>query len=45
MLGVFSGYLWLAPLENKSGRSIARTLQRIYKENGPPDRLQSDQGK
>lgn len=44
-MDVFSRYLWLAPLEKKSSRCIARNLQKIYEEHGPPDRLQSDRGK
>lgn len=41
-MNVFSRYLWLTPLEKKSSRCIARNMQKIYEEHGPPDRLQSD---
>ena len=44
-MDVFSRYLWLAPLEKKSSRCIVRNLQKIYEEQGPLVRLQSDRGK
>lgn len=43
-MDVFSRYLWLVPLSTKSSRDIARELKKIYEWDGPPDRLQSDQG-
>ena len=43
-MDVFSRYLWLVPLPTKSSRDIARELKKIYERDGPPDRLQSDQG-
>ena len=44
VMDVFSRYLWLVPLPTKSSRGIARELKKIYERDGPPDRLQSDQG-
>ena len=44
VMDVFSRYLWLVPLPTKSSRDIARELKKICERDGPPDRLQSDQG-
>lgn len=44
IMDVFSRYLWLVPLSTKSSRDIARELKKIYERDGPPNRLQSDQG-
>ena len=44
VMDVFSRYIWLAPLPTKSSRDVARELKKIYERDGPPDRLQSDQG-
>ena len=40
---VFSRYVWLKPLKGKSSHEIARHLQDIYMEHGPPKVLQHDQ--
>ncbi len=41
---VFSRYVWLEPLKGKSSHEIARHLEDIYMEHGPPTVLQHDQG-
>lgn len=40
---VFSRYVWLKPLKGKSSHEIARHLEDIYMEHGPPKVLQHDQ--
>ena len=43
-MDVFSRFHWLAPLERKTSSNVRKELQRIYKEHGVPERLQSDNG-
>ena len=42
---VFSRYVWLRPLQSKRSSEIAKHLQEIYCEHGPPKMVQHDQGK
>ena len=41
---VFSRFVWLRPLQGKSSSEVAKELEAIYKEHGPPGVLQHDQG-
>ena len=41
---VFSRYLWLRPLERKKSSIVAHELAKIYREHGPPQILQCDNG-
>ncbi|XP_068741902.1 KRAB-A domain-containing protein 2-like [Montipora capricornis] len=41
---VFSRYLWLRPLTGKSSKLVARELNKLYTEVGPPRVIQSDNG-
>ena len=44
VIDIFSGFLWLVPLESKSSSHVVRVLQPIYDQHDPPDRLRSDHG-
>ena len=35
-MGVFSRYLWLRVLRDRSGKDVAKTLKGIYMEHGAP---------
>lgn len=45
VLDVFSRYTWLRPLKGKHSSEIAKHLDDIYSEHGPPQVLQHDQGR
>lgn len=45
VIDVFSRYVWLRPLKGKHSADIARHLEDIYNEHGPPKVIQHDQGK
>ncbi|RXN00644.1 SCAN domain-containing protein 3 [Acipenser ruthenus] len=45
IVDVFSRYIWLRPLKSKHSAEIAKHLEDIYSEHGPPKILQHDQGK
>lgn len=44
VMDVFSRYMWLKPLKRKSSVEIAKHLNKIYREHGPPKVLQHDKG-
>ena len=44
VLDVFSRFLWLRALSDKSSNTVAMELYHIYIEYGPPKIIQSDQG-
>ena len=44
LMGVFSRYHWLIPLEGKSSKPIATALFELYIQHGPPKVIQHDQG-
>ena len=44
VMGVFSRFHWLSPLQRKFPRHVAEQLFKIFSEHGPPDRVQSDNG-
>ena len=43
-MDIFLLFHWLAPLTIKKSSHVKMELQRIYKEHGQPERLQSDNG-
>ena len=44
VLDVFSRFLWLRPLPDKTAETVALELYKIYLEFGPPRIVQTDQG-
>ncbi|XP_078318974.1 uncharacterized protein LOC144620864 [Crassostrea virginica] len=42
---VFTRYVWISPLQNKTGASVLRALEECFKERGPPRKVRSDAGK
>ena len=44
VMDVFSRFIWLRPLARKTSKAVAAELKAIYRENGLPIVLQSDQG-
>lgn len=44
VLDVFSRYLWLRALQDKTPATVATKLSSIYRDFGPPKYLQCDQG-
>ena len=42
LMDIFSRFHWLAPLTRKKNSHVKKELQRIYKEHGQPERLQSE---
>lgn len=44
VMDVFSRYMWLKPLKRKSSVEIAKHLNKIYREHGPPKVLQHHKG-
>ena len=46
IIDVFSKYGWIVPIQNKSGYSVAKALEGIFKRSGrTPSRLWTDKGK
>ena len=45
VIDVFTRYVWISPLQNKTGASVLRTLEECFKERGPPRKVRSDAGK
>ena len=46
VIDIFSKYAWLAPIENKNGKSVASALQSIFKSSGrKPNKMWVDDGK
>ena len=45
IIGVFSRYHWLVPLQTKKSSQVACELLRIYTEHGAPRVIQHDQGR
>ena len=44
VIDIFSGFVFLRPLQSKESAEVAENLRSIYNEHGPPEILQSDQG-
>ena len=44
LMDIFSRFHWLDPLTRKKSSHVKKELQRIYKENGQTERLQSGNG-
>ena len=44
VIDVLSKYLWMRPLKDKKGISVANALQDIFKEGRVPSRLRTDKG-
>ena len=44
VMDVFSRFVWLRALATKCSKEIAKELETIYMEHGPPHVIQSDQG-
>jgi transposase InsO family protein len=44
ILDVFSRFVFLRPLKSKSSSEVAKHLESVYNEHGPPNILQSDRG-
>ena len=44
MMDVFSRFHWLSPLQRKFYHHVVEQLFKILSEDGPPDRVQSDNG-
>ena len=44
VIDVFSKYLWLRPLKDKKGLTVATALEDIFKEGRQPSRLRTDRG-
>ena len=44
VIGIFSSFLFLRPLQTKETSEVAEHLLDIYMEHGPPEILHSDQG-
>ena len=44
VVDTFSKYLWLRPLKDKTGASVAKAFSDIFREGRKPNRLRSDQG-
>ena len=45
VVDVFSKYVWVRPLVNKTGGEVEKAFQSIFKEGRKPLRLQTDEGK
>lgn len=45
VIDVFTRYVWISPLQNKTGASVLRALEECFKERGPPRKVRSDAGK
>ena len=43
-MDIFSRFHWLDPITRKKSSHVKKELQRIYKENGQTERLQSGNG-
>ena len=41
---IFSRYIWLRPLTGKERKQVAKELEELYSEVGPPKVLQCDNG-
>ena len=39
----FTKYMWVVPLENKSGSELIRAMQEIIRRMGEPKKIYSDQ--
>lgn len=44
VIDVFSKFVWLRPLENKKGPTVARAFEDIFKEGRTPSRCRTDKG-
>ena len=44
VIDVFSKYLWLRPLKDKKGLSVAKAFESIFKEGRKPERIRTDKG-
>lgn len=43
-IDIFSKFAWVIPLKNKTGRSLAKALDQIFKSGRRPRKLQTDKG-
>ena len=43
-IGLFSKYVWVVPLKDKKGTSIANAFQKIISEGRKPNKIWVDQG-
>ena len=44
VVDTFSKYMWLRPLKDKQGTSVAKAFQDIFKGNRKPNRIRTDKG-
>ena len=44
IIGLFSKYVWVVPLKDKKGTSIANAFQKIISEGRKPNKIWVDQG-
>lgn len=44
VIDIFSKYLWMRPLKDKKGESVAKGLKDILKEGRSPNRIRTDKG-
>ena len=45
VIDIFSKYIWLQPLQNKSGAETTKAFKAILKNGRTPTRLRTDKGK
>ena len=45
VIDIFSKYIWLQPLQNKSGAETTKAFKAILKDGRTPTRLRTDKGK
>ena len=45
VIDIFSKYIWLQPLQNKSGAETTKAFKTILKDGRTPTRLRTDKGK
>jgi uncharacterized protein Yka (UPF0111/DUF47 family) len=45
LIGIFSKYLWIEPLKNKTGKDVVKALQNILTKERKCKKLRSDVGK
>ncbi|VDH96281.1 Hypothetical predicted protein [Mytilus galloprovincialis] len=44
VIDIFSKYVWLRPLKNKKGESVANALKHVLSEGRSPNRIRTDKG-
>lgn len=45
VIDVFTRYVWISPLQNKTSASVLHALKKCFKVIGPPRKVRSDSGK